>query len=65
MYKEQAKHPFFVVIALLIAPNPLFLVGERGNFVPVVWGPYDGQRFLFAVYGNFVPIVWVLSPPIV
>lgn len=29
--QRAKKAPLFVVIALLIAPNPLFLVGERGD----------------------------------
>jgi hypothetical protein len=29
--QRAKKAPLFVLIALLVAPNPLFLVGERGD----------------------------------
>ena len=43
--QRAKKAPLFVLIALLIAPNPLFLVGERGGTysqfmitpLPIVW----------------------------
>ena len=54
--QKAKKIPLFVLIALLFAPNPLFLVGERGDIYsqfmitppPIVWT-------LLRIIENFAP----------
>ncbi len=54
--QRAKKAPLFVLIALLFAPNPLFLVGERGDIYsqfmitppPIVWT-------LLRIIENFAP----------
>ena len=71
MCKEQRKHPFLFLLLCLLPPNPLFLVGERGDIYsqfmitppPVVRAPHGGGRFfipycisfLLRLIENFAP----------